>query len=185
MNIFFDMDGVLGIYERDAYAAPDFKWKQPGAHYFAHVEPDKKAVELFDMLSDTPGVSTFVLTAVLNSGPICMEQIQDKLDWAQKHLRNFDAKKQFIPTVSLKTRTIQAMLFQNRNNMLPSDILIDDYNPNLKAWQDAGGTGMKYLNGINHASSWKGIVLTKDMSAKDICDLIQTLAQTALFNKHY
>lgn len=37
--------------------------------------------------------------------------------------------------------------------------LIDDYNPNLKSWQDACGTEIKYLNGINRASTWKGIVL--------------------------
>ena len=29
------------------------------------------------------------------------------------------------------------------------DILVDDHTPNLKRWETAGGTGVKWLNGIN------------------------------------
>lgn len=178
------MDGVLTIYERDAYNPPDFKWKQLNGHYFKTVKPDKKALELFKMCSDTADMNTFILTAVLNNGPICLEHIEDKIEWLNQYCPYVNIKKQFIPTVSLKTRTIQAMLFQNANHLLPSDILFDDYNPNLKAWQDAGGTAIKYLNGLNHASSFKGITIPEDMSAQDIVTLLQTLNKTALFEQH-
>ena len=184
MNCFFDMDGVLGIYERSAYMAPDFKWKAKGQHYFRTVSPDPKAIRLFELLSDTPGVDTFILTAVLNVGPICLEQIRDKIQWTKDHIENVDISRQFIPTVSNKTRTIQAMLFQNENHLSPSDVLLDDYNPNLKAWQDAGGTAVKYLNGLNNGSTFKGIVLPQDMPAEEIAELINALAKTALFKKH-
>ena len=184
MNCFFDMDGVLGVYERDAYVPPAFKWKTLGQHYFLHVKPDEKAVKLFELLSDTPGINTFILTAVLNNGPICLEQINDKIQWTREHVRNVDISKQFIPTVSNKTRTIQAMLFQNENHLSPSDVLLDDYNPNLKAWQDAGGTAIKYLNGLNNGSTFKGIVLPQNMPAEQIAELLNTLNKTALFEKH-
>lgn len=181
MNVFFDMDGVLAQYERTAYEKPDFLWKKPDYHYFSTVKPDQKAIDLFNLCQKEPNTNAFILTSVLNNGPICLEQIMDKMAWIQKHIPNTDLKKQFIPSVSIKTRTIQAMLFQNKNNIYPSDILIDDYNPNLKAWQDAGGTAMKYLNGLNHADSWRGIVLTENMTAEDICELISVLGKTALF----
>lgn len=181
MNVFFDMDGVLAQYERTAYEKPDFLWKKPGSHYFSTVKPDQKAIDLFNLCQKETGTNTFILTSVLNNGPICLEQITDKMAWIQKHIPNTDLKKQFIPSVSIKTRTIQAMLFQNKNNIHPSDILIDDYNPNLWAWQNAGGTAMKYLNGLNHADSWSGIVLTENMTAEDICELISVLGKTALF----
>lgn len=183
MNVFFDMDGVLAQYERTAYEKPDFLWKKPGSHYFSTVKPDQKAIDLFNLCQKEPDTNTFILTSVLNNGPICLEQIMDKMAWIQKHIPNTDLKKQFIPSVSMKTRTIQAMLFQNKNNIHPSDVLIDDYNPNLKAWQDAGGTGIKYLNGLNHASTWKGIILPQNMSEYDIYNLLMTLKQTALFSQ--
>lgn len=182
MNVFFDLDGVLAVYEREAYRAPDFKWKTLGGHYFLHREPDPKAIELFNMLSDTPGINTFILTAILNTGPECLEQIKDKIEWSQKHLRKIDIQKQFIPSVSSKNRTIRAVLFDNANNLKPSDILIDDYNPNLEDWSNAGGTAVKYINGLNHSSSYKGIVIPQTMEPKDIVELFSTINKTALFS---
>lgn len=41
-----------------------------------------------------------------------------------------------------------------------SDYLIDDYTKNLIDWKNAGGTGIKYLNGINHTNkTWEGFLL--------------------------
>lgn len=184
MNVFFDMDGVLTIYERDAYRAPDYKWRQLDGHYFRSVKPDQKAIEVFRILSNTANVNTFVLTAVLNEGPIMLEQITDKIQWLNDHMPEVDPSKQFIPSVSAKNRTIQAVLFQNKDHLSPSDILIDDYNPNLLDWADAGGTAVKYINQLNHAASYKGIILPNDMPADDIAQLFDTISRTALFREY-
>ena len=92
MNVFFDMDGVLAQYERTAYEKPDFLWKKTGSHYFSTVKPDQKAIDLFNLCQKEPGTNTFILTSVLNNGPICLEQITDKMAWIQKHIPNTDLK---------------------------------------------------------------------------------------------
>ena len=52
------------------------------------------------------------------------------------------------------------------NHQLNSnDYLIDDYTKNLIDWKQSGGTGIKFLNGINHTNkTWQGLLLTNDNS---------------------
>lgn len=40
-------------------------------------------------------------------------------------------------------------------------ILIDDFNPNLRNWEAAGGTAVKYINGLNSPESFNGLCLFK------------------------
>ena len=41
--------------------------------------------------------------------------------------------------------------------MEPGDILVDDFSPNLREWEAAGGIGIKVYNGINGTKgTWKG-----------------------------
>ena len=182
MNVFFDQDGVLGIYERDAYIGKDPIWKKPGSHYFSTVKPDHRAISLFNLLTDAPNVNTFVLTAINNIGPIYLEQIKDKIAWLKEHIPAINIQKQFIPCVSPKSQTIQAVISQTRTHMKPSDILIDDYNPNLNDWTAAGGTALKYCNGLNSEKSYKGISLPENMTSEEMTELICTIDKTALFN---
>lgn len=182
MNVFFDQDGVLGIYERKAYIGKDPIWKKPGGHYFKTVKPDERAIELFKILTNEANVNTFVLTAVNNDGPVCLEQIRDKIEWLKETIPEINVAKQFIPSVSPKSQTIRAVLSQTRTQLQPSDVLIDDYNPNLNDWQAAGGTALKYCNGINSEKSYKGIILPVSMSAPSMAELLSTLNNTALFS---
>ena len=41
---------------------------------------------------------------------------------------------------------VETMLHRKLGKM---DILVDDHTPNLTRWETAGGTGVKWLNGIN------------------------------------
>ena len=51
------------------------------------------------------------------------------------------------------------------NNINSNDYLIDDYTKNLIDWKQSGGTGIKFLNGINHTNkTWQGLLLTNDNS---------------------
>ncbi len=41
--------------------------------------------------------------------------------------------------------------------MQQGDILVDDFSPNLREWEEAGGIGIKVYNGINGTKgTWKG-----------------------------
>lgn len=159
--IWFDMDGVLCLYERDAYhpnspnTAPAFITKDK--HYFADCTPDNSAVALFRRLvcEDVPvGIVSSVWQE--NKG-IRDEQILDKTEWFLKHvfISNHD-----IPVVFSghdKSYAIKTAGYWNDSD-ITSNILIDDYNINLNQWLRTGATAVKYLNGIN--SPWSGYSLS-------------------------
>ena len=50
MNIYFDMDGVLAIYEPDAYIQPHPKFMRLNEHYYSSVKPDELMIHLFNQL---------------------------------------------------------------------------------------------------------------------------------------
>lgn len=58
-----------------------------------------------------------------------------------------------------------------------TDILISDYNNDLIPWENAGGTGIKYLNGQNSADSFNGAKITLDMTPTQIKSFIMSLSE--------
>lgn len=60
----------------------------------------------------------------------------------------------YLPAMLDDEHIIFSVCGQNKNNFVPGeirkeDVLIDDYTENLLAWKQAGGTGVKLMNGIN------------------------------------
>ena len=55
------------------------------------------------------------------------------------------------PIVTVRGPVIQAQFVETmlHRKLGKMDILVDDHTPNLKRWETAGGTGVKWLNGIN------------------------------------
>ena len=49
-----------------------------------------------------------------------------------------------------------------------TDVLISDYKNDIYPWIEAGGTAVKYLNGINDPESYPGPKITEDMKPEDI-----------------
>lgn len=161
MNVYFDLDGVLMIYDRDAYVAYKEQtpiYLLPGHHYFRHLEPDNWALHLLYILMayqkthPEDNGNTYTLSN-LQPGNMFNEHFHDKL------LRTME----LIPQMS-----IENILFSvgDKHNCVPFitgkklskyDILIDDFNPNLNAWNKAGGTAIKYCNGLNTPGSYDGI----------------------------
>ncbi len=60
-----------------------------------------------------------------------------------------------------------------------SDILLDDYNKNLREWQSAGGFSVKMVNEINDRGTygplWSGNRIRHDFSAERICEDLRTI----------
>lgn len=177
MNYYFDMDGVLALYEREAYEGKSALYMMKGMHYYRNVKPDDKMLNVIRMLNsnihEKPTSKIYILTSLSNQGYAYLEQYRDKVEWCKQYLPFIDTDKQFIACVSSKRETIQELTFRDRLSY--SDILIDDYNNNLIGWQDAHGTAIKYCNGINSNNSFNGLNLTVDMSAYEIVDVLLSI----------
>lgn len=174
--IYVDMDGVLVQYERAAYTGNDPQYCRPGFHYFRQLKPDLRMVSVLQELNKNPKVSVKILTSVSNKGSLFLEQAEDKIEWLHEFCPFIDTDTQFIATASNK-RAIAEYLCSTSNvpifqNFGINHILIDDYNKNLEEWYKAGGTGIKYINGLNDPTSYKGLILDLNMSSEDIVKLI-------------
>lgn len=175
MNIFFDMDGVLAIYDPKDYSGKYPKWDQLGAHYFLDRKPDKRALKMLKLLDkyahETDG-KVYVLSSVSNLASHALEQGADKRAWLEKHAPFLDQFQIFI-TPSLPKWQV-AKKIRGTSELASSDILIDDYNKNLEEWREAGGTALKYMNGTNSEESWSGIILDESLGVNDLVKMLES-----------
>ncbi len=149
--ICFDMDGVLVIYEWDAYLGENPKYLQPG--YYRTCKPDEVAIRLIEYCMKMLPLDTFIATGV---DPRCRNgMVLDKLWWIDKYIPDFDIGTKFVANSLMDKSALFEQLRMSGLNR--HDVLIDDYNPRLYNWEMRGGTAIKYLNGINSADSWRGV----------------------------
>lgn len=199
-HIYFDMDGVLAKYERSAYlpldqAAIDKLPKKievkgedeirlfeiPGRHYFRYVKPDNRIINVLSHLIEDnkygmykQNVTVHIISTLSKKGSLFVEQYNDKVAWIKEHIPNMPTS-EFYPALGEK-RDIAILL---RNHKLdPSDILIDDYDVNLNSWRNAGGMAIKYLNGTNSLTHWKGPYFDQSMTSSDMIDMLRTIANS-------
>lgn len=188
MNYYIDMDGVLVKYEKAAYTGDNPQYKRPGYHYFRSLKPDPRMLAVMNALlekcrneveeGEKYENNVFILTTVNNLGSIALEQINDKIEWLKEHVPSFDTKNNFIASITDKRNLAEAIKFDkshisvNGKILSIDDILIDDYNPNLTQWQEAGGTAIKYNNGINDPNSFSGLNLDINMTSEQIVELL-------------
>lgn len=172
-TLWFDMDGVLALYERNAYISttPDPPlYLQPDRHYFRTVIPDRKMIAALDLLQHKSAHDVRIITTISPNPIIKDVQISDKIEWLGKYCPFINVETQFFATdISKHERVLSiinhTLFASDKQYMLtPNQILIDDFNKNLTNWQTAGGVAIKYLNGINSPSSFNGPLITEDMS---------------------
>lgn len=156
VNVFMDMDGVLVKHDHEVYADPLRQWDTLGAHYFATLEPDKRALALAYALDHEPWarVSICSRTSSLTTSPIGREQFCDKRKWCRSMVEPYIDICHVIVTPWRKESAAEAAL---ERPLRPTDMLIDDFNENLASWETAGGRSVKWLNGANNADSWDGV----------------------------
>lgn len=146
----FDMDGVLVIYERDAYIGENPKYLQPG--YFRTCKPDPKAIKLIEYCMQMLPLDTFIATGV--DRKYRNQMVLDKLAWITENIPDFDIGTRFVANSFMDKSALFEHLRMSSLNR--HDVLIDDYNPRLYNWEMRGGTAIKYINGINNVESWHG-----------------------------
>ena len=171
-RIYFDMDGVLARYERHAYKGDNPLYLNTNKHYYKNVPKDERMSPVFKAIITNTDVNTFVLSSLSKIGSGFIYQKHDKSDWLETHYPMFDLNN-FIPVMAEK-RTIAEYL--TGRPLTVTDILVDDYNHNLQAWKDAGGTAIKYINGENSVESFDGPIIDTEMSTTDIYEMLITLA---------
>ena len=173
-NYYFDMDGVYVLYDKNAYIGPDPLYLRKNAHYFLNCKPDPKMLELVDRMHTEckyTGDDLYFLTAVDMHGSIFNEHLHDKIMYIQKWAPYIDINHILI-SVTSKRDTVE---YIKNHQITKNDILIDDYNVNLNDWKFAGGTSIKYCNGINNPNSFDGLRLRQTESVYDMMSMLQSI----------
>ncbi len=141
-RVFFDMDGVLAEYKYVPYE----EMLREG--YFGQLAPLKEAVRAILLLAEDPQIELYTLSAVIKENPYALDE---KKRWLAEHLgHSLENIKCIFPFCGeSKTDAVPG-------GIRPTDILIDDYNVNLRDWEKSA-VAIKFLNGINNRhGSWKG-----------------------------
>ena len=144
-RIFIDMDGTLARWKEVSKA--DELYEQG---YYYNLEPNQKLIDdIKEMI--WKGEDIYILSSFLNDSKYALNE---KNQWLDKYLPDL-----------IKEKRIFAKYGDNKSGYIKdgissTDYLIDDYTKNLIEWKASGGTGIKYLNGINHTKgTWKGLMI--------------------------
>lgn len=175
----FDMDGVLSVYEAFDGPVEDMPFMTPGGHYFLDRPEQPAAVALFAALAKRTDCRVRVLTRLIPgvNPEIRNEWCADKIRWCGRRLAGF--RPDMFHAKDHKPDVLAVVPFSDRR----MHVLVDDFNENLQAWRDAGGVAVKYANGKNNPSSWPGLSLTPPSGfvSGDCCDADAELLLRALF----
>ena len=147
VNVFFDLDGVLFEYNRDDYLGDNPKYLQK--KYYRNRPVDTKAAKLFIACLNDPTKEVYILSRT--------PTINDELSIANDKIANVlctfpQINHRHIILNNLPKEQVIMQKFHRPLNK--NDVLIDDYNKNLIAWENAGGIGIKYINEWNSKETW-------------------------------
>lgn len=165
------MDGFIVTYDKNAYVGDEPAYLIKNKHYFRNLPPDRKALEFVDKLYRKcryTGDEIFILTSIAINGDIFNEHFHDKITWLHEWLPYIDIDHILISVTSKRN----AVEYINNHTLTENDILIDDYNKNLLDWKNAGGTSIKYCNGINNPDSFSGLKLYRSDSIQTMFDTL-------------
>lgn len=162
MRIFVDMDGTLAEW-KTATAFEDLF--EEG--YFKSLMPHSNVVLALKSLIGEKGIEGFIDSHYLQDSRYALKE---KNEWVDSMLPEIPrANRIFSPCGTDKSVHVPG-------GVKSTDILIDDYSPNLRIWEAAGGTGIKFMNGINGTKgTWSGARISKD---DDVKKIIYTILQT-------
>lgn len=158
INMFWDLDGVIFKYERAAYVGENPTYAKAG--YFRNREIDDDAYSLLERIRDnSPSCNINVLSrGSTRLNPIQRRNIiEDKKKNVAEAIPWLDSSHVIITESS---KVDEAIRFLGRS-LSKNDVLIDDFNENLLLWQNAGGSAIKYLNGLNTPESYNGPKIQK------------------------
>lgn len=153
MRFFVDMDGTLAKWNNVEFEQLFEKG------YYRNLEPNKDIIQEVKALINQ-GEDIYILSCVL---PESKYALDEKKEWLRDHLPELSEDKYiFVPYGQNKADYLK----EHYSPITSKDYLIDDYTKNLQEWKEYGGTGVKYLNGINHTrGTWQGLVVYAQKSS--------------------
>lgn len=161
IKIFFDMDGVLALFNKDASIE-----ELNSAGYYRNLPIDAKACRLSDALVKE-GFEVSILSKYFNNGLA----LPEKKEWKKEYISN-EISEIYVPYEKDKSEYID----YNSEDIF---ILIDDFTPNLREWEGMGDNfiGIKYFNGINGTKgTWDGYSISNKMTFnKMLCQVVYLL----------
>lgn len=147
MRFFIDMDGTLAKWNNVEFEQLFEKG------YYRNLEPNRDILDEVKTLI-TRNEDIYILSCVL---PESQYAFNEKKEWLKEYLPELSEEKYiFVPYGQNKADYLK----EHYSPITSSDYLIDDYTKNLQEWKEYGGTGVKYLNGINHTKgTWQGKII--------------------------
>ena len=133
-------------------------------HYFLKLPPAHHALNAVKELLGW-GLKVKILTSYLSDSAYALDE---KRLWLNKYLPEVEERDRiYVPYGIPKAEYL--------GSIGPNDVLLDDYTKNLREWEVAGGTGIKFLNSLNHTrKTWSGAKVSWDSKtlAEDIMTAI-------------
>ena len=143
-RIFIDMDGVLAYFNNNI-ESEEVLYQQG---YFRNLLPQDLVLTAVNQLIDTYPDQCYILSAAVDS-PYA---IPEKMEWLHTYVTSSLKEDHIIFTKCGEDKSKFI-----KNGITEKDILLDDYNKNLREFQEAGGIGIKLVNNINNRNhSWEG-----------------------------
>lgn len=138
-RLYVDMDGTLCRFHDADHRYIENMWTQG---FYKGLKPFATLVEgLRLFIQKNPDIDVYVLSAVLDTEPPFVEG--EKREWLHTYLPEIsDDNMIFVPAGADKSAYVGATS--------ENDVLLDDYNKNLREWQKAGGTAVKFVNDVNN-----------------------------------
>lgn len=147
------MDGTLAVWQSGA------DWHAP--HYYRNLPKMENMIKAVKKMQEDAEVDISLLTCTPSS-----EATKDKSLWAQEVLPG--VRIVFVPYGENKGDYV---------DVSENDILVDDYSPNLHAWE---GRTIKVYNGINGThGTYNGKFVRSEWDPQDIADTILNAAKEA------
>ena len=137
-RIFVDMDGTLARFHDEV----QYLERMYEENFFKELQPFAEMVACVNELTLREDVEVFILSAAIEGEPpYCRRQ---KNEWIDRFLPSVDEQHRIYTTAG-----------KPKADFIPygvskDDILIDDYNRNLREWVKSGGTSIKCVNNINN-----------------------------------
>ncbi len=175
-KVYIDMDGTLCRFHDTQHNYIEQMWERG---FYAGLLPFEEFVNAVSLCIDrNPDTEFYILSAVLDTEPPFIAD--EKRAWINRYLPQLTEERLiFVPAGADKSQYI--------GGIDENSVLIDDYNKNLREWEQAGGLPIKFINDVNNkglgayggekGNIWNGLSIYHNQSAMAICLQLEKCAE--------
>lgn len=147
-----DLDGTIANFDNSA--TPEQLLE---SEFFYTREPQMKLINNINYLRKKRVVEVFVLSAYLTDNEY---PLRDKNRWCDTWFNVDKEHRIFVPNAQNKATYFEKATGRKIDKRF---IMLEDYTPALKNFQAAGGSTIKFMNGVNgNNGTYRGVKLCRD-----------------------